>query len=84
MGCYRRRPQDGAAGLHKDYNCSCPNGACEWACKNGSIDYDPVKIILSANLTEIYVGLTQINLRVKAVIQQKYIHNRIPPFVSTI
>ena len=46
-------PQDGAAGLHKDYNCSCPNQACEWACKDGKIDYDPVNIILSANMTDL-------------------------------
>ena len=45
-------PQDGEAGLHKEYNCSCPNKSCEWACKDGAIDYDPVKIILSANLTD--------------------------------
>ena len=46
-------PQDGAAGFHKEYNCSCPNQSCEWACKDGKIDYDPVNIILSANLTDL-------------------------------
>ena len=46
-------PQDGAAGMHKNFNCSCPDQACEWACKNGSIDYDPVSILLSANLTDL-------------------------------
>ena len=46
-------PQDGANGLHKDYNCSCPGGSCDWACTDGKIDYRPAQAFLDANFTDL-------------------------------
>ena len=47
-------PRDGAAGMHRNFDCTdttmCPEGSCEWVCEDGRLDYDAINIILNEGL----------------------------------